>query len=179
MKKLLQFLFVVSVVSAATLLTAQETPKKDAPEAHSHKFYKVSFLIYELEDGKKINERTYNFPVSTDNGIGRRSSMRVGTRVPVVTKETQVQYLDVGLDLSCDVNELADKLLVNSSVEITSFALPEQAADPRSGGNPVFRNIRQNFTTVVTPGKPALVTTMDDVNSKKRMQVEVTATRIE
>lgn len=183
MKKLLQFLFVVSVVFAASLLTAQETPKKDAPEApRIHKFYKLSFLIYELEDGKKINERSYTFPAVTE---GRRSSMKVGTRVPIVTKESQVQgeketqftYLDMGLDISCDLSEVADKLAINSSLDIVSLA-GEQGANTHNDA-PVVRQVKQNFTTIVTPGKPALVTTMDDINSKKRMQVEVTATRIE
>src|SRR5690348_7932835 len=116
MKKLLQFLFVISAVFATSVLPAQETPKKDAPEApRIHKFYKLSFLIYELEDGKKINERSYTFPAITE---GRRSSMKIGTRVPIVVKESQVQgvkesqvqYLDVGLDISCDLSEVADKL---------------------------------------------------------------------
>lgn len=176
MKKLLQSLLVLGFACAAM---AQDKPQK-APETTTHRFYKLSFLIYELEDGKKINERIYNLPLSTENGSGRRSSMRVGNRVPIATgKEAQIQYLDVGLDLSCDATELEGKLMVNTSLELSSIALPEQNADPRNGGAPVVRNVRENFTTLVTLGKPALVTTMDDVNSKKRLQVEVTATRID
>jgi len=77
------------------------------------------------------------------------------------------------------VTEQEDKFIVHGSLELSSFALPDQGTDPRSGGNPVLRNIRQSFTTLVSPGKPTLVTTMDDINSKKRLQVEVTATRID
>lgn len=175
MKRFFQLLLVFGLIS---VMAAQETPK------HLHKVYKVVFLIYEVEDGKKINERTYTLPVTTVDGGPRDSSMRVGTRVPIATAtssgdKTQWQYVDVGLNIDCGVSEQEDKFIVHGNVELSSFALPEQGTDPRSGGNPVLRNIRQNFTTLVLPGKPTLVTTMDDVNSKKRLQVEITATRIE
>ena len=171
MKRFLQLLLVCGL---ASVLTAQEAPKRPV-----QKFFKVSFLIYELDDGKKINERTYSFPVTTVDGNPRDGSIRVGTRVPITTGEKQIQYLDVGLNIDCNVTEQADKLIVHGSLELTSFPLPEQASDPRIGVNPVLRNVRQNFTTLVSPAKATLVTSMDDINSKKRLQVEVTVTRIE
>jgi len=171
MKRVLQFLL---MMGCASMLVAQEVPKRPI-----QKIYKVSFLIYELEDGKKINERTYSFPVTTVDGSPRDSHIRVGTRVPVTTGEKQFQYLDVGLNIDCNVTEQADKFLVSSSLDISSFALPEQGADPRGGGNPVLRNVRESFTTLVSPGKTAPVASIDDINSKKRLLVEVTATRIE
>lgn len=175
MKKFLPLLLVLGLVSA---VAAQEAPKRSI-----QKIYKAVFLIYEMEDGKKINERTYILPVTNVDGNPHNSSMRVGTRVPVATAttgdKTQWQYVDVGLNIDCDVAEQEDKFIVHGSVELSSFALPDQGTDPRSGGNPVLRNIRQNFTTLVSPGKPTLVTTMDDINSKKRLQIEVTATRID
>jgi len=175
MRKFLPLLLILGLVSA---VAAQEAPKRP-----QQKIYKVVFLIYELEDGKKINERTYTLPVNTVDGNPGDSSMRVGTRVPVTTAttgdKTQWQYVDVGLNIDCNVTEQEDKFIVHGSLELSSFALPDQGTDPRSGGNPVLRNIRQSFTTLVSPGKPTLVTTMDDINSKKRLQVEVTATRID
>ena len=171
-----RFLQLVLVIGFASLLVAQDTPKRPI-----QKVYKVSFLIYELEDGKKINERTYSFPVNTVDGNPRDGSIRVGTRVPVTMgeKQTQYQYIDVGLSLNCNLTEQADKFIINGSLELSSFALPDQGADPRSGGNPVLRNVKQNFTMLVMPGKSTPVTSMDDINSKKRLQLEVTATRIE
>ena len=175
MKRFLRLLLILGLVSA---MAAQEAPKRLRQQV-----YKVVFLIYEVEDGKKINERTYTLPVNSVDGNPRDSSMGVGTRVPVTTAttgdKTQWQYVDVGLNIDCNVTEQEDKFIVHGSLELSSFALPDQGTDPRSGGNPVLRNIRQNFTTLVSPGKPTLVTTMDDINSKKRLQVEVTATRID
>jgi len=177
MQRFLRLLLVIGLVS--TIAGAQEVPKRPI-----QKIYKAVFLIYEIEDGKKINERTYTLPVTSVDGNTRDSTMRVGTRVPIATAtstgdKTQWQYVDVGLSIDCNVTEQADKFIVHGDVQLSSFALPEQGTDPRSGGNPVLRNIRQTFTTLVPAGKPTLATTMDDVNSKKRLQVEITVTRIE
>lgn len=176
MKRFLRLLLVAGLVSA--IGAAQDAPK------HIQKIYKVVFQIYEMEDGKKINERTYTLPVNTVDGNTRDGSMRVGTRVPIETGsksgDTMIQYIDVGLDLECNVTEQQDKFIVHGNLTLSSFVSPEQGTDLKGGGmQPVLRQIKQSFTSLVSPGKPTLVTTMDDINSKKRMQVEVTATRLE
>ena len=178
MKRILQFLLVFALISAGL---AQETStKKDALDARPQpKIYKVNFLIYELEDGKKINERSYSLPVKTQEG--RPSTVKVGDRLPITAKQGETQYFDVGLTIDCNLNEQADKVIVSSNIEISSIVLPEQPGGdvPHAGGNPVVRRIWQYFTALVTPGKPTLVTSIDDVNSKKRFQVEVTATKLD
>jgi hypothetical protein len=62
---------------------------------------------------------------------------------------------------------------------MSNFALPEQVEDPRRGGDPVIRQLKQVFRIQLPLGKPVLVTSLDDINSKKRTQIEVTATRFE
>jgi len=171
MKKVLQIVFVLGL---ATILAAQDTPKPAA-----QKIYKATFLIYEVEEGKKINERTYVLPILSVDNKPHDSNIRVGTRVPVAASATQTQYLDVGLSIDCNVTEQADKFIVHTNIDMSSFALPEQGADPRNGGNPILRNVRQTVSTIVSPGKATPLTSIDDVNSKKRLQVEVTVTRIE
>jgi len=175
MKKVLRFLLVFGLVS---VMAAQEAPR------HLQKIYKVVFLISEVEDGKKLNERAYTVPVTSIDGNPHDSSVRVGTRVPIATAvntsdKTVWQYVDVGLNIECNVTEQENKFIVHGDVELSSLVLPDQGTDLRSGANPVLRRIRQSFTTLVSPGKPTLVASSDDINSKKRLQVEVTATRIE
>ena len=175
MKRFFQLLLIFGLVS---VMAAQEAPK------HLQKIYKVVFLIYEVEDGKKINERTYTLPVTSVDGNPRDTTMSVGSRVPIATAGTtgdkiQWQYIDIGLNIDCSVTEQGDKFIVHGGITLSSLAIPEQGTDPRSGGNPVVREVRESFTTLVPPGKPTLVTTMDDINSKKRTQVEITATKVE
>jgi hypothetical protein len=174
MKKFLRLLLILGL---ASVVAAQETPK------HIQKIYKVVFVLYEVEDGKKINERTYTVPVTSVDGSPRESSITVGTRVPIVTgttgDNTVFQYLDVGLKIDCNVSEQDNKFIVHGEVELSSLVLPDQGGDQRLSRQPVVRRIKQSFTTLVPPGRPTLVTTADDINSKKRMEVEVTATRLE
>lgn len=174
MKKFLRLLLILGL---ASIMAAQEAPK------HVQKIYKVVFLLYEVEDGKKINERTYTVPVTSVDGNPHDSSIRVGTRVPIVTgtagDNTVYQYLDVGLNIDCNVTEQDNKFIVHGEVELSSLVLPDQGTDPRISLQPVVRRIRQTFTTLVPPGKPTVVTASDDISSKKRVEVEITATRLE
>ncbi|MBZ5521434.1 MAG: hypothetical protein LAP21_04165 [Acidobacteriia bacterium] len=172
MKKLLQLLLVLVFASA---MQAQDTPKPRT----GLKFYRVNFSIFELEDGKKINERNYSLPVNSVDGNPRSGTIRVGTRVPITSGEGQVTYIDVGMNIDCDVTEQGEKFILSSSLDITSFALPDQNANPRAGGNPILRQVKQHFIALLPAGKPTLVTSIDDTNSKKRLQVEATVTRVE
>jgi hypothetical protein len=64
---------------------------------------------------------------------------------------------------------------VDGNVELSSLAgLPDQAAS----GRPVFRTVESNFGAEVTLGKPMLIASMDGINSSRRYEVELTATKL-
>lgn len=184
MKTLLRFLFVLMSLS---LLQAQDaTPRKDAGDAPRRltKVFKVTYNIYELEDGKKINERSYTLPVRTvGDNAPRQSTLKIANRVPITTKETnqgnEVTYLDVGMNLECDVTEQSDKFIVFTGLDLSYMMSGDKVAEPHALSMPLIRSMKENSTTLVYPGKATLVTSIDDINSKKRTQVEVTVTRIE
>lgn len=181
MKKLLQLLLVVTCVSA---LQAQAPAAQEAKPAEVA--YKMTLKVFEVEDGKKINERSYVFPaVATLAGQRTRSSgFKIGVRTPITVNvndkdQRQIQYIDVGLNVECWLEDIEGKLTANLSLEMSNFALPDQQEDPRRGGDPVLRQLKQNFRVQISPGKPVLLTSLDDINSKKRTQIEVTATKFE
>lgn len=171
---------------AATLTAQQDSSKKDQESAQRNAAfkqaaapaYKLAFAIYELQDGKKINQRDYSAVLRGDNNS---NELKIGTRVPIDIGEGKTTYADVGLDLNCSIVESFDnKVDVRIDMTLTTFAIPEQNTDPRTAGSrPVLRGVTQRIRTVLTTGKPQIVTSMDDVNSTKRMQVEVTATKID
>jgi hypothetical protein len=184
MKTLLRFLFVL--MSLSVLQAQDASPRKDAgemPRRPVTKVFKVIYNIYELEDGKRINERSYSLPVRTLDGSARSSSLKINNRVPVTSKETpqgsEFMYLDVGLNLECDVTEQSDKFIVFTGLDLSYVISADQIAGPHLQGQPIIRSTKENSTTLVYPGKATLVTSIDDINSKKRMQLEVTVTRIE
>jgi hypothetical protein len=182
MKALLKLAMITCVLGSA--LCAQPPAKPEVQKTDSQDqaskppeeptLYKLHFVIYELEDGKRINEREYTFL----DRVGEHSSIRTGTRMPISTGENKIEYLDVGLSLSCGLREHNGKLLADFNLNISSFA-PTDNAVPHSGDSPVLRNFNQNVSAFLITGKPMLLASTDDLNSKRRTQLEVTATRVD
>jgi len=158
--------------------SAQESSAKPAAEAlEPGHAYRVDFLISELEDGKKINTRQYTLNLNA----GESDQLKIGTRVPVEVKQSEIQYLDVGTSLWCrlrdrkDVPWLANDVMLNMNAEISSFALPDQQGDRM---RPAIRQMKIEASTIALIGKPVVVGVVDDPNSKRQFQLEVTVSRL-
>jgi hypothetical protein len=134
--------------------------------------YRIEFNVREIEDGKRLNSRNYMMMVEE----GSYASFRVGNRVPIVGGEKGIQYNDVGMNIDCRPRERGDAVALEIHVESSSVVAQEQP--PTATTNPVFRQQRSNISAVVTPGKPTLVASMDDVLSNRRYEIEVTATKV-
>ena len=173
-KRLVALAAVVALFAAAILLSlkanAEETPAR--PERPRSAF-RLDYQIYELEGGKRVNERAYTLVVN-EGGSG---NLRVGSRVPIVlSAEKGVQYQDVGLRIGSRVFEREPgDVVLEADVEISSFAIPEQA---ETKGTPLLRTLSEAVSTRPALGKPVLLASVDDVGSRKRTQVEVTVTRL-
>jgi hypothetical protein len=137
------------------------------------KFFKLDFVVREMEAGKTVNTRNYTMMTKT----GDLQQLRVGTRVPIAPEENKVQYMDVGLSVDCRIMEgPASKALV-AMAEITSFASGDGEKGAPSGA-PVVRHVQMNTSAPLTPGKPVVISGVDDLNSNHRFQLEVTATEL-
>lgn len=87
-----------------------------------------------------------------------------------------IQYVDLGVSIDCrHVQEIDQRLAMSVKAEISS--LPA-GANLSSGLDPVIRQFQWNSDVVVAPGVPTIIFSSDDVSSKNKMQVEVTATLI-
>ena len=195
------FTKVILIVALASSLFGQQTPAKDTAdqpakdqpskkeilagrEGMTENFFKLAFVMYELEDGKRTNQRDYMMIGRTDN---QPSNIRVSTKVPITTMEKggdkAYTYTDVGLRINCSMKEQVDRRLqLHCDIEISSFIRPEQIANATGNAGPAapfLRATRTDSWELLTLGKPAILTTVDDINSTKRMQVEVTATKLE
>jgi hypothetical protein len=172
--------FVLISLCAAQDQTKKQEPaaKESTPAAHEQTktSYRLDFKIYELEGGKRTNERAFTMIAGVASSW---TNLRTGTRVPVVTAPDKSQYIDVGVRLESRLIEQAGKLFAYVRMEISSFALPEQGSDAHGSSMPVLRNASGDVETQITAGKPQVILSVDDVNSKKKIQVELTATRID
>jgi hypothetical protein len=165
--------------STADQPAATKASTESRDPAPTLNFFKLAFVMYELEDGKRTNQRDYMMIGKTNNQAA--SSVRIETRVPIYTEEgKKMTYVDAGLTLRCNLMEQADhKLQANCDIEISGFinrSSPEQLAN---NGAPVLRTTRVSSWALLTLGKSTVIATVDDINSTKRMQVELTATKVD
>ena len=151
--------------SSSTKVAEQEAPKP--LEA-----YRLDFSINELEEGRKINTRQYSMNLNSNDG----NEVKIGTRVPVEGKQGEVQYIDVGTSIYSRLVMRNGQLELTVRTEIGNFAIPEQAQghDPR----PVIRQLKINASTLALIGKPMVMGSVDDPNSKRQFQLEVTVTKL-
>jgi len=166
----------LAAVASATPPTPQSEPSKAAAESDkSMNAYRLDFTLAELEDGKKINTRQY----SMNSRANDWNEIKIGTRVPMEFEQGKYQYLDVGTSIRCRLTDQADLTSLGSNVslsahaEISNFAAPEQP-----GRQPIIRELRIEASTVLALGKPMVVGVVDDPNSRRQFQLEVTVTKL-
>jgi hypothetical protein len=133
--------------------------------------YRIEINVREVEDGRRLNSRNYVMVLEE----GYYGSVRVGNRVPIIG-EKGPQYLDAGMNIDCRPRERGDGISLDIHVESLS-AIPQEQPQTATA-NPVFRQQRTNISPIVTPGKPTVVASMDDVLSNRRYEIEVTATKV-
>lgn len=134
--------------------------------------YRVDFSLNELEDGKKINTRQYSVNVNSDES----NEIKIGTRVPVDSGHDEFQYLDLGTNVWCRIEERSDGVALSVRAENSNFAIPQQGTG--HGDRPIIRQLKISGSTLAMLGKPIVVGSMDDPNSKRQFQLEVTVTKL-
>src|SRR5450631_343176 len=135
--------------------------------------YRLDFTFKELEDGKTINTRQYSMNLQAEDA----NEIKIGTRVPVETGEGhQFQYVDVGTNIWCRIGERSDGIPLSVRAEVSNFAIPEQI--PGHEAHPVIRQLQIRASTLALVGKPMVVGSVDDPNSKRQFQLEVTVSKL-
>ena len=161
---------------------AQEAAQENNPGAAKIKPvqpYRLDFSFNELADGKTTNTRRYSMNLTA----GQSNEIKIGTRVPVASgtsipnMSSQYQYLDVGTNIWAQLREHGDELILvvhgeNSNVDIASGQNSGALAPP------VIRQIKIDGDTLLVIGKPIMIGSVDDPNSKRQFQLEVTVTKL-
>jgi hypothetical protein len=180
------------LIAAGLLLTANFASPQEAQKASTGSkeastrpasVYRLDFVVRELENGKALNSRSY----SLSERSGELGNLRVGTSVPIGSMESGdykgVQYQDVGISIDCRPEERngGDVVLLNTGFESSSVVAPEEATQkygPSGPVPPIFRRVRFRGNSLVALGKPTVISTLDDVTSNRRYEVEVTVTKV-
>src|SRR5438309_3958972 len=96
------------VLLAVATLSGQEA--KPLPPPLSTGVYKLDYVFSEVQNGKRVNSRSY----STLLHSGERGSIRLGNRLPISTggsRESggnQLTYMDIGVNIDCRVEREVD-----------------------------------------------------------------------
>jgi hypothetical protein len=138
------------------------------PEVHA---YRLDFSLNELEGGKKVNTRQYALYLNSDDS----NELKVGTKVPVDVNKGQFEYIDVGTNIWARIGEHGDGVALSVRAENSNFAAPNPDSTP---GRPEIRQLQIKASTVAQLGKPMVIGSVDDTNSKRQFQLEVTVTKL-
>jgi len=141
----------------------------------TRKVYRLTYTITEMDGSKAMRTQHVALVVAT----GGKSNMKQGSRVPIVTggvdagsstANSQVQYVDVGLNIEASVEGSADGLQLRSKVEQSSMA------DEKSGigaQDPVIRQTKLEGVSTLTPGKPMVLGSLDIPGTTRHEEIEV------
>jgi hypothetical protein len=160
---------------SVTLAAAQSSSNQPAAPL---KYYKADFLVKEVDaTGHTVNSRSYSTILLTDNNGGTPKQIRSGDRIPIRVKTTDkgdIQYIDIGVNIDCrSVHELDQKLALTVTAEVSSVPA---GTDLNSTLDPLIRQFKWNADVLIAPGVPTTIFSSDDVSSKTKVQVEMSAT---
>ncbi|HTW47775.1 MAG TPA: hypothetical protein VMD92_07495 [Acidobacteriaceae bacterium] len=180
MKKTAVSLTLAALAAGAVCAGAQEINVNPGsqPKPPDH-FYKLNLVVQEMnEAGKVTNERTFVAVVETSGGFTQ--SIRSDDRVPAGTV-TDVQYMRVGVDFDIrDVKDVGSELGFRLSADVNGFAAPDAGTSMVSSPtHPIIRENRWEAGILIPIGKPTVAFSADSEEGQGKMQVVVTATRVE
>lgn len=176
-----------TIIFAAALLflCASWPAHAQNPPAHAAlSFYHLKFAVEEAgATGQVTNSRVYQTIVATDSSS---HSIKTGSRIPIATgsypggssQAMQFQYIDLGIDFTIDRVELhGDRLSFHLMSTVSSTAPHPEVIEGVQ--EPVIRQNVWSSEILVTLNKPTVVFSSDELDSKGKMEIEVTATPVQ
>src|SRR5215467_6695912 len=152
-----------------------QTTSVPSPVQAGLKTYRLTYTLTETDGGKRVGTQHFAMIVVP----GRKTVLKQGNRVPLVTgsvstsggAQTQVQYLDIGLNIDASIEESADDgVKLNTAVEQSSIAEGKSGFGTQ---DPIVRQAKLEGTSILTAGKPLILGSMDIPSSARRLDIEV------
>src|SRR4051794_12763868 len=139
------------------------------------KFYKLDFVVKEVEGTKVVNSRSYfmTLPVEVPGQGSQGGSIRAGSRLPTPTNTGGggFNYIDVGVSIDCKMlREMQSDVSVYVTADISSHSVEPTLPAP------VIRQNRWSSMVLVPVKKATVIYASDDTTSKRQIQLELTAT---
>lgn len=143
---------------------------------HTKKIYRVTYTITETDGGKRTTTQHLALIVASGGG---KTMLKQGSRVPIVTgvteaggstANTQVQYVDIGLNIEAVLDGYADGVRLHSKIEQSSVAEEKSSIGIP---DPVIHQTVMEETSTLAPGKPLVLGSLDIPGTTRHQEVEV------
>jgi type II secretory pathway component GspD/PulD (secretin) len=167
----------IYLVPSQNAITMRGTPEQlalaqkvindiDRPE----KSYRLTYTITEMEAGKRVGVQHFAMIVTA----GQRTLIKQGNRVPIAlgtnTDGNSVQYLDIGLVFDATLDQYANGARLRAKVEQSSVAEERSGVGPQ---DPVVRQTSLESTSLLLPGKPLVLGSLDIPSSTRHLDIDV------
>jgi len=177
MQKIVKFAGIgLTLALLAAPCFSQTEPARPAEEPT--KYFRLDFVVKELEGGKVVNARDYSTSASTrvpDGGC----SIRTGEKIPTQTGKEAFTYLDVGVNIDCNsLRVVGDQLALYVSADISGLVSDAPNGPGVISSQPVIRQNRWHATVLIPLRKPTTLFSSDGTTTKRQTQLELTATPI-
>jgi type II secretory pathway component GspD/PulD (secretin) len=139
------------------------------------KLYRLTYTITEIDGGKRVGVQHFSMVVVE----GQRAVMKEGNRVPVMTgsynsassqAESQVTFIDVGMNFDATLDPYANGARLKTKVEQIGIAEEKSGVGPQ---DPIFRQTALEGTSLLVPGKPIVLGSLDIPGSTRHLDVDV------
>lgn len=139
------------------------------------KTYRLTYTFTEMDGNKSIGTQHFSMVVVS----GERTTLKQGSREPIVTgsfdsgksqAQTQMTYIDVGMNFDVLLDESANNVKLHSKVEQSSLADQVSGVGPQ---DPIIRQTTLQGTSYLTAGKPLVLGSLDIPGSTRRLDVAV------
>jgi len=163
--------------TTAVLLLTAFAVSAPAQEARDTPLYRVEFNIHDGSDAAAKTGRRYTMLIEATG----KGAFRAGNKVPYLTgaasgnQAPQYGYADVGMNIDARLREISGRIFLTADFDISTVMPREKESLP----NPTIASIRVGVNTIISPGKPILVASVDDPAIKRRFDIEATVTKVD
>jgi type II secretory pathway component GspD/PulD (secretin) len=163
------------LVLTEKLLADLDRPKKT---------YRLTYTVSEVDGAKLVGTQHYSMVVVA----GQQTQLKQGSKVPIATDsykpaseakpgsvQTQFTYLDVGMNFDVTLDDFANGVRLNTTVDQSSVA--EQTS---IGGvlEPVIRQTSLRSAAFLKPGQELTLGSIDIPGTARHLDIEVTMTNL-
>ena len=164
-----------TLIFTGLLFAARPAFAQEKRDPGPRSVYKVQFTI---RDGSQADPgRHYAILIAADG----RSVFRLGNKVPYVTataqSATQYNYADIGVNIDCHLREIANKVALNTNIDLSSVLHGDKGASGIEP-HPTIAQTRIEVTADLEPGKPTVLSTVDDPVTQRKLSIEAVATKV-